>query len=273
MNISRIVSSVSRAKGIDIRFYKRDMLERRIMSRMNKLEIATLEEYSLYLNENPDECGKLIDEIGINYSVFFRDLIVFNIIEQTILPDIIETKRQSQCKDIRTWSVGCSQGEEAYSLAILIHRFLEKFKEPWTPFIFGTDIDSDALDKASEGIYPRERFESTPLGILDQYFIFKNENFVIKPFIRNMVHFSIKDCTTSDIFAPSDSIFASFDLVLCRNVLIYFNPVIQEKVMRNLCNTIIPGGFLILGDTEILFESFLCTFRIFDKRNNIYRKI
>lgn len=273
MDISRIAMNVTRVTGIDISFYKRDMLERRIISRINKLEIANIEEYSLFLEENPDECEKLIDEIGINYSVFFRDLIVFNIIEQTILPDIIDNKCQSQCKDIRTWSVGCSQGEEAYSLAILIHRFLKKLKEPWTPFIFGTDIDSDALDKAAEGVYPRERFESTPLGILDQYFVSKNDSFVIQPFIRNLVHFSIKDCTTSDIFAPSDSIFASFDLVLCRNVLIYFNPVIQEKVMRNLCNTIIPGGFLILGDTETLFEKFRCTFRIFDKRNNIYRKM
>ncbi|MCP4220079.1 MAG: protein-glutamate O-methyltransferase CheR, partial [bacterium] len=269
-NIDTVIAMVKETKGLDLRGYRRNMLERRIQARVKKLLLPDIASYLRMLRATPGEYEALIDEIGINVSVFFRDPIVFEILHQKVLPGILAEKRRKARKEIRVWSVGCSAGEEPYSIAILIHKALEK--EKWVPYIFATDIDTSALKTAGTAIYPRESFEDTKLGILDTYFTPNNNGYAVKSFIKDMVQFSRKDCTSTGIIAPADSVFATFDLVLCRNVLIYFTPDLQKNVLTGLGKTIAPGGYLVMGDSESLNGEFADHFKDIDKKNNIYRK-
>jgi chemotaxis methyl-accepting protein methylase len=142
------------------------------------------------------------------------------------------------------------------------------------PYIFATDIDTDALEKAKAGVYPRESFESTKLGILDRYFIARENApaYEVRSFIKDMVFFSIDDCTSSRHIAPANSVFGTFDMVLCRNVLVYFSPELQKIVLNKITKTITPGGYLILGECEYLTEEIEGEFLTLDSRNKIFQK-
>jgi chemotaxis methyl-accepting protein methylase len=267
-----ILAEVNRQKGMDLRQYRQDMLQRRVLDRMARIQTDDPEIYLKILQSNPLECQALINHIGVNVSSFFRDPIVFEIIEQSLLPPIMIQKRRSTHKEIRIWSIGCAAGEEAFSLAILIHRAVENEKNDWKSYIFATDIDTDALEAAAKGVYPRESFASTKLEILDKYFIREGNGYQVCPAIKTMVHFSREDCASSKILAPADSVFGSFDLVLCRNLLIYFSKECQKSVFEKLFNVLVPNGFLILGDSEILGSEIESRFKTIDSRNRIFQK-
>ncbi len=122
----------------------------------------------------------------------------------------------------------------------------------WRLHIFATDIDANALKTAAEGVYPRESFENTKLGILGEHFTAVGEGYRIRTFIRKMVWFSQDDLTSPHRFAPKHSIFGTFDLVFCRNVLIYFSLELQDRVLDKLFKSLDKGGYLILGESESL---------------------
>ncbi len=267
-----ILTIIKQKKGIDLSRYRRHTVERRISNRMARLQAADPETYLELLKSDPHECDSLVNNIGINVSSFFRNPVVFEIIEQSVLPLIITRKRASNSREIRIWSIGCAAGEEAYSVAILVHQAFEKEQGSWKPYIFATDMDSDALEKAGTGIYQRQSLATTKLGILDKYFISKGSMYEVCPFIKDIVHFSLDDCTSFRTIAPAESVFGSFDMVLCRNVLIYFSKELQKNVFDKLYKAIGPRGYLILGDSESLSWEIESKFEATDGRNRIFQK-
>jgi len=275
-DIKALLEVLKKIRGIDFSGYRQEMIKQRISARMTVLRMKDPRAYLHLIKDNRHECDALIDAITINASWFFRDPLVFEIIEQTLLPEIIIRKQGLKSREIRIWNVGCAAGEEAFSTAILVHRAMERWpaNRNLKPYIFATDIDTDALEKANAGVYPRESFESIKLGILDRYFI-AHENgprYEVRSFIKDMVSFSIDDCTSSRHIAPANSVFGTFDLVLCRNVLVYFSPELQKNVLNKINKTIIPGGYLILGDCESLTGEIKREFLNFDSRNKIFQK-
>ncbi|UCH95289.1 MAG: protein-glutamate O-methyltransferase CheR [Candidatus Aminicenantes bacterium] len=275
-DIKAVLEVLKKIRGIDLTGYRQEMIKQRISARMTLLRIQDPRAYLPLIKDNQHECDALINEIMINASWFFRDPLVFEIIEQTLLPEILVRKERQKSGEIRIWSVGCAAGEEAFSTAILVHRAMEKGPANinWNPYIFATDIDTDALEKAKTGVYPRESFESTKLGILDRYFIAHEEGarYEIRSFIKDMVSFSKDDCTSSSHFAPANSVFGTFDMVLCRNVLVYFSPELQKIVLNKINKTITTGGYLVLGDSESLTEEIEREFLTLDSRNKIFQK-
>lgn len=275
-DIKALLEVLKKIRGIDFNGYRQEMIKKRISARMTVLKMEDLRSYLLFIEDNRHECDALINEISINASWFFRDPLVFELIEHTLLPEIIIRKQGLKSREIRIWSVGCAAGEEAFSTAILVHRAMERWPTITNlkPYIFATDIDTDALEKARAGVYPRECFENTKLGILDRYFIAgeKARRYEIRSFIKEMVSFSMDDCTSPGQMAPANSIFGTFDLVLCRNVLVYFSPELQENVLHKINKTITPGGYLILGDADTLPGEIKCEFFNFDSKNKIFQK-
>jgi chemotaxis methyl-accepting protein methylase len=275
-DIKALLEVLKKIRGIDFSSYRQEVIKQRISARMTVLRMKAPGAYLTLIRDNRRECDALISAITINASWFFRDPLVFEIIEQTLLPGIIIRKQRLKSREIRIWSVGCAAGEEAFSTAILLHRVMERWPATidWKPYIFATDIDTDALEKAKSGVYPRESFESTKLGTLDRYFIAR-ENFPeyeARSFIKDMVSFSIDDCTSSKHIAPVNSVFGTFDMVLCRNVLVYFSPELQKNVLNKINKTITPGGYLIIGDSEYLTEEIEREFLTLDSRNKIFQK-
>jgi chemotaxis protein methyltransferase CheR len=194
---------------------------------------------------------------------------VFEIISQSLLPKLINKK---DC-ELRIWSAGCSAGEEAYSIAILIDQALKLRRDAEIhPMIFGTDIDENVLKKAKEGIYTRESLKNTKLGIIDKYFTGNKERYNLSNGIKSMVDFSINDLLSDKTVSPEASVFGSFDMILCRNVQIYFSSKHQKKVIQKLYQSLAKGGYLILGDSEMLPSDFKSKFKTIDPRNKIYQK-
>ena len=273
-NMENVLAALKALRGVDLSGYRSDTLQRRVVARMAQAEIADVDEYTRRLHLDSDECDRLISMIAIKVSSFFRDSIVFELTAQKILGDIIQRNRRKDAPggDIRVWSAGCATGEEVWSLAILLHQALKGERGDWTVQIFATDLDPNALATAETGVYPRERLENVKLGILDRYFVAEEGGYRIRPFLRRMVRFSQDDLVSAQRHAPADSVFGTFDLIFCRNVLIYYSRDVQDHMFRRLRRSLAPKGYLVLGNAEGLNTEMESKLKTIDRVNRIYRK-
>ncbi|MBF0224159.1 MAG: protein-glutamate O-methyltransferase CheR [Desulfobacterales bacterium] len=270
--INKVLQAIQVSRNIDLWGYHNSLLNEKIQKRIDLLGLKNLAEYLNRLYSDEMESHTLIEEILIKVSNFFRNPIVFEIIGQNILPQIIESKINTGNHEIRVWSAGCASGEEPYSIAILINDLLENNINNFTPFIFATDISDEALKTAASGLFPKKSLMDTKLRIIERYFTKTSTGFKIDPIIQNMVKFSNDDLTSVKRFAPSESIFGTFDLILCRNVLIYFDDKLQDIVLEKLYRALNKGGFLILGDCEFITEKISQNLVKIDNRNRIFQK-
>jgi chemotaxis protein methyltransferase CheR len=270
--LEAILAELRRARGLDLTGYRRATLERRLANRMTQVRLNDPLEYLQRLQSDPEECDRLIETIEIKVSSFFRDPLVFEFIAQRLLPQIMEHHRQNHNRQLRTWCAGCAAGEEAYSLAILLTQALENDDFPWLPYICATDISAAALDAAKTGRYRRESFATTTVGILDRFFKPTATGFEVIPSLRRLVQFSQDDLTSGNGMAPADSVYGSFDLVLCRNVLIYFSLDLQQRILDRLYGALNPGGHLVLGTSESLPPGFTPRLITIDRPNRVFQK-
>ena len=272
--LDKILKRLYENRGIDFSDYKPCCLKKRLSARMEMLRIKDPVQYFEYLCQDPSESDHLLNIFAVRVSSFFRNPVVFELIAQKVLPKIIAGKKNSGAGQIRVWSAGCASGEEAYSIAILIYEALiHENMDEWYPLIFGTDISEESLAMAEKGIYKRDALENTKIGIFDRYFSSDgNGRYRISPFIKNMVRFSQDDLASKERFAPADSVFGSFDLILCRNVLIYFSSKLQKRVIDKLYKALDDKGFLVIGDSESLFTLTEEKLTELDSRNRIFQK-
>lgn len=270
--VEDITKELKQRYSVDLNSFNSNLLISKINKRMSSLGISVQQAYLNHFREDPDEATILLQEIGINVSSFFRNPMVYLILEQSILPTILEAKRQKGVSDIRVWCAGCASGEEPYSIAILLHQLLKDVIEQWQIHIFATDIDQKILNKAAKGIFTRDQLLDTKLGICDEYFNYAKNEYKLKPVIRKMVNFSFDDLASPEKIAPAASIFGSFDLILCRNVLIYFNASAKKQTVRKFIKTLNSSGYLILGESEWMADNEQSAFMEIDHKNRIYKK-
>jgi two-component system CheB/CheR fusion protein len=203
--------------GCDFSDYKLSTIRRRIERRMAVHKLTDLQEYTLYLERSPAEVELLFKDILISVTSFFRDPDAFRGLRK-VLRKIIDNKKVSE--DIRIWVPGCATGEEAYSIAILLAEELGEHINRYNIQIFGTDIDLDAISLARRGVYPEAVVIDMDRPLRDRYFVREDSSFRVIKLIREMVIFSRQDLT-------KDPPFSRLDLITCRNVLIYFNNILQ----------------------------------------------
>lgn len=270
--IKKILDYLQKQKGFDFSGYRRSMLERRINKRLLATETGNINQYFKYLINNQIEVDELIDALTINVSQFFRNHFVFEFISEKLAPRLIFGKLKKKEKYLRIWSAGCASGEEPYSLAIIFSEFLEKENLELDLRIFATDIDKKSLKSAKEGVYDFESIKEVKYGLLSKYFIQKNNSFEIVFKIKNMVNFSFYDLLEKKSYAPPESIFGNFDLVFCRNVLIYFNLEYQEKIFEKLHHSLAPKGYLILGEAEMVSKRYQRYFSSLSEFLKIFQK-
>lgn len=239
-------------------------------------------DYFDYLEKNQEEYGRLFRDLTIKVSRFFRNRAVFEILSDKIFPDIISAKESKNDRTLRIWCAGCSFGEEVYSVAITLVEYLKKHGKKIDDYnisIFGTDIDDKALERAKEGVYNTEAVKGVKKEILDSYFstnqpIIQNSPTIwVVDSIKNMVSFSMHDLTSETKMSPPAGIVANYDLILCRNLLIYFSEPLQKRAFSNLFNSLNPNGYLILGKSESIpkqLKPFLATQ---NSRHRVYKKI
>ena len=261
--ISQVFLLLQRECGIDFSLYKHSTIARRLERRMGINQISSLKDYLKMLFDQPKELQILSKELLIGVTRFFRDDPAFEQLQQLISKLVSE---QGNTHDaLRIWDIGCSTGEEAYSVAILIHEVLAKSQIQREVKIFATDVDSDALAEASLGRYPMGIEQDVNQARLVRYFTKEGDTYCIKREIREMVIFA-----NHNIF--NDPPFSNVHLVVCRNVLIYLQQSMQKKVIASIHFALHPNSLLFLGPSESLGE-LQAHFEVIDQRNKIFRKL
>ena len=240
-SLGKIYNLLHSQLGVDFTDYKQSTMVRRIERRISVNQLASVDEYVRYLHQYPSEIKVLYQELLIGVTRFFREADAFKVIEQQVIPVIFEQK--SRRDPVRVWVAGCSTGEEAYSLAILFTHYMEKSGKLLDIKIFATDIDREALDFASRGLYTESTIADVPIHFLQNYFVRKNDRYEVISRIREMVIFAQQDLT-------KDPPFSKIDLITCRNVLIYLKPTLQQRVLTTFQFSLLPGGHLFLGSSE-----------------------
>ncbi len=271
-NVKLILHYLNEKRGVDFSGYRISMVERRIQQRFASIKCESYLDYLHYLKGNPNEFDHLIDALTINVSRFFRDTLTFEYIADRVLPAIVYEKKKAADDSIRVWSAGCAKGEEPYSIAILIHELVEKEALKINTRIFATDIDGKILEKAQKEAYPFDSIQSMKYRLLKKYFTSEGEAFQLLPIIRNMVSFSVYDILDKKSYAPPESIFGGFDMVFCRNVLIYFDNEHQNQIFDKLYRSLAQNGYLVLGEAEIPTTKYQRRFRKVNECCHIYQK-
>lgn len=267
--INKILFLLKEKKGIDFSGYRESMLERRIKKRISATKCENYDDYLQFIHKYPYELEQLINVFTINVSNFFRNPLIFEYINKIILPELIPKKGNN----LRIWSCGCANGEEPFSMSILINEYFEKEKCFFKVNIFATDLDNIAIKNASKGSYKYDSIKNIKYGLLNKYFTKIEEHFIIDNKIKTNVKFSIYDLINEKNKVPPESIFGGFDIVLCRNVLIYFNTEYQRIIFKKLYESLSKNGYLILGEAEVPVEHFKDKFERVCNCCTIYRKI
>jgi len=248
------------------------MIERRVRQRLAALRCESYNEYLRLIQENDAELDSLIDVLTINVSRFFRNTLTFEYLTDRVLPAIAQQKASADDHSLRIWSTACSTGEEPYSVAIIVREFLRIEKLDLALNIFATDIDDNALKSAKKGVYRLESVENIKYRLLRRYFTADGELFKLGPEIKDLVMFTHYDMLDERRYVPSESVFGNFDIVLCRNLLIYFDTTHQERIFGKLHHALADDGCLILGEAEAPTGKYQKRFRRINNCCHIYRK-
>ena len=261
--LSTIFSLLKAATEVDFKEYKPTTLRRRIWRRMALYRMERLEDYVGYLQGNPEEVKALYQELLINVTGFFRDGGAFEVLKQEVFPTLMQGRRPDE--PMRIWVPGCSTGEEAYSLAICLLEFLATYSRNLSIQIFATDISEESIDVARLGIYPASALEGVSSTRLQQYFVPTEGGYQINKVVRELCIFARQNLI-------SDPPFSRLDMISCRNVLIYFQPSLQRRVLPMFHYGLKSQGFLMLGSSETVGE-FANLFTLVNQKHNIYAKL
>jgi chemotaxis methyl-accepting protein methylase len=198
--------------------------------------------------ENPDEVSTLLESMNITYTEFFRNPLTFAHLEQWILPSLLEEK--SENNELRIWSAGCSAGQEAYSIAMLIENIHACRARECRYRIIATDISESALVQARKAEYNERDIQKIRIKDLNEFFIRSGESYTICDRLKQHVGFHTYDLLDHRSSYPQESIFGNFDLVVCSNLLFYYKPEYQQVIVNKLMNSMDKQGFLLAGEAE-----------------------
>jgi two-component system, chemotaxis family, CheB/CheR fusion protein len=248
--------------GIDFSHYKGSTVTRRIERRLSLNRTLDIETYVAQLRSDPRELNQLYEDLLIGVTSFFRDDAAFQVLAQRVIPEIVD--RTDPREPIRVWVPGCATGQEAYSIAMLLHEQLTARRRPVNVKILATDVHKRSLEVASAGIYLEPQLTGVSSERLDRFFTLKPEGYQIAQALRESI-----------VFAPHnlirDAPFTKLDLITCRNLLIYFQPHAQKTVLTLFHFCLKPGGYMFLGSSESP-GGLLDEFDTLDEHSKIYRK-
>ena len=260
--LGKLFSLLRSKTGADFTYYKHATIMRRIGRRMFLKRADTLDDYVQVLEGDPAECAALYDDILIHVTGFFREPKAFEVLKKRVLPALL--KGRDRDAPIRVWVPGCSTGEEAYSLAIALFEHLGE-KAPKTPVqVFATDLSEKAVAQAREGVYPAHIASRLSEERLRRFFTKTEHGYRIAESVRKWIVFSRHDVT-------KDPPYSRLDIISCRNLLIFLEPLLQRRVFAAFHWALKPDGYLMLGGAETVGE-LPDYFRVVDSRQKIYSK-
>ena len=258
--MSQVFSILRNVTNINYTYYKQTTILRRVERRLVVTHNRNLREYVAYLNNNPEEARLLAKEVLIGVTSFFRDPEYFDVLKDTVVRQILLDAPKE--KQIRVWVAGCSTGEEAYSIAILFEEMMEELNVRRDVKIFATDLDSDSISTAVRGVYGDNIIDDVSVTRLSRFFTRKGNKYMIRHDIRKMIIFA-----QHNVF--QDPPFGKLDLISCRNVLIYFQSVLQRNLFAIFHTALNDRGYLFLGRSESVID-YDDVFRTFSANEKIF---
>ncbi len=260
--IQRILKSL---KGFNLDIYKGKCIRRRIAIRIRATHCATAEEYCELLRHDEQELDLLLRVLTIHVSQFFRNPPTFEKLRNDVIPYLLRLHNAAG-DPLKFWSVGCASGEEPYSVALLLKEFFSSEAAQKRISILATDVDARVLGDARLARYGEERMVEVPESIRKRWFSLQDGRYHLLPEIKHMVEFKESDLSHVDSFPKSD-------LILCRNVLIYFERSQQERILNGFADVLRDGGILVLGKSETLFGQIRSRFQTICPIERIYRVV
>jgi chemotaxis protein methyltransferase CheR len=259
-----LTQKISVERGFGCASYKEKCLRRRIAVRMRARGVHTYSDYARLLDDDGAEYERLLDALTINVTKLFRNWEAYSALASTAIPSLWASENPS----IRVWSAGCSSGEEPYSLAVLFHRHAAingMLPQIGRVSVIGTDIDRLSLVNAERGEFEEGDFADTPDELRSRYFS-PTPPFTVAAGVKRMVRFERRDLLSE---GPPQG---KFDLIVCRNVLIYFDRHTQERLFETFHASLAPGGFLMLGKVETLLGPVRGRLTPIDARERIFQR-
>ncbi|MEW4283874.1 CheR family methyltransferase [Priestia koreensis] len=232
------MSRVKKRTGIDLALYKEAQMKRRIISLYEKKGFRTFQEFYQAMDKDMELLGEFLDRITINVSEFYRNAKRWEVLEKKILPELLKTRRT-----LKVWSAACSSGEEPYTLAMILSTYLPLSQIK----VVATDIDQNIITKAKIGLYAERSLQEVPPAIKAQYFTKEGSFYKISDQIKRTVTFRQQNLL-ADLFVDK------YDLIVCRNVLIYFTEEAKQHVYKKFSDALTPGGIFFVGSTEQIFN-------------------
>jgi chemotaxis protein methyltransferase CheR len=256
---------ITRTSGFALEAYKDKCIRRRIAVRMRACGVHTYDDYRALLERSPNEYERLRDALTINVTRFYRNAETWNLLRRDVLPRIFDSRRA----EVKVWSAGCASGEEPYTLALLVADQLDRAGRGdglARLTIDATDIDRASLDRARAACYRTEGLTELPDDLAGPYFETAGTERRLVDRVRRRVHVHHLDLSRE---APLRT---DYDLILCRNVVIYFDRSMQERLFQTFVDALVPGGYLVLGKVETLFGAARDRLSLVDARERVYRR-
>ena len=262
---ARLTAKIAAERGFGCAGYKEKCLRRRIAVRMRARGVHTFDDYARSLDGDAVEYDKLLDALTINVTKLFRNWEVYDAVSRVVVPPLWALGAPA----LRVWSAGCSSGEEPYSLACLFHRHATSLGESArldTLRVLGTDIDRGSLVQAERGTFDDRAFADTPPDLRERYFA-RTPPYAVVPEVKRLVTFERRDLLNE----PPPV--GPHHLIVCRNVVIYFDRETQEALFERFHAALAPNGFLLLGKVETLLGRARTMFAPVDARERIFRRL
>jgi chemotaxis methyl-accepting protein methylase len=256
---------IARGAGLTLEVYKDKCVRRRIAVRMRACGVHTYADYQALLERSPREYDLLRDALTINVTRFYRNADTWSVLRREVIPALVDRGR----REFRAWSAGCSSGEEPYTLAMLVTEHLEQAGRSDAlerTRIEATDIDRICLERARAGIYRREMLSELPPELMSAYFQPDGADLRVVDRVRRLVTLTELD------LGRHRPLRRDYHLILCRNVVIYFDRATQERLFQLFTDALAPGGYLVLGKVETLFGAARERLQLVDPRERIYRR-
>ena len=263
LNLRKIFVMLRTRTGTDFSFYRPNTIRRRLARRLGLLKLKGLERYVRYLREHPTEIDALYQDLLINVTSFFRNPAVFETLKKKIFPRLV--KNRAGAETLRIWVAGCSTGQEAYSIAMAYAEFAEQASVRLPVQVFATDVNAAVLEQARAARYTKSQVETLSAARLARFFQKEPDGYRLLKTVRDSVIFAQQNLLT-------DPPFTRVDLISCRNMLIYLEPALQQKIIPTFHYALKPHGFLLLGSSESvggfnnLFESVEKTHKLYAKK-------
>lgn len=232
------IGKIKRKTGIDLSLYKEAQMKRRLTSLYEKKGFRSFSDFYEAIHNDGEMLEEFLDRMTINVSEFYRNAQRWEVLEQRIFPKLLSTNKR-----LKIWSAACSTGEEPYSLSMVLasHVPLRDVS------IFATDLDAGALERAKVGLYPERALKELPTSVVQKYFVNDGAYYQVSEEIKRTVTFRQHNLL-------NDRYGQDYDLIVCRNVMIYFTEEAKDQIYTNFAKALKPGGVLFVGSTEQIFN-------------------